>query len=131
MEPLNLQSKLEESFLLSLVKQSPYLEEYSYWSIGGIRLKSSRNAWAWIPSNKKIDYDIEWAHGEPNNFNGLEKCLGLKVHPQRTGVNDMRCDDDDFGQYGYFCQIVDISDSKRRKELEQFYYSRYNNFVHK
>lgn len=44
-------------------------------AIGGYR--SDENPHDWVVSNNKIEYEMNWNDGQPDNYRGGENCLGL------------------------------------------------------
>lgn len=71
-----------------------------YNHIGGIFTKTQyEEGWSWIDTGKKINFDLDWADGEPNNYNNsnslyLETCLSLQQVPGGFFFNDIRCSED-------------------------------------
>lgn len=43
-------------------------------AISGFRSEENKNDW--VASGRKLNYSVNWYAGEPNNFDGVENCIG-------------------------------------------------------
>ena len=102
MEPLQLNSKAEETHFFDLIQNNPKVPE-NLFHIGGLLVNDQ---WKWKSDSKNIYSNMKWAPGEPNNAFGGENCLCIWKYNniESTGFNDVRCDND---QRYFFCQISD------------------------
>jgi hypothetical protein len=84
---LNICSENIESFKIAKDPRAPRPEAI----IGGVSGDTSiRSLWQWFESGRRIDYNIKWTIGEPNNSTN-EYCLGVTSVGGKFGFNDFPC----------------------------------------
>lgn len=99
LEPLNLDSELEQNFFLDLVEESDLHEINGKYFIGG---KKHEDNWVWSPRLSKIDQQFVWSDGKPTNENN-KGCLAIfKDYQGEVGFSDVKCE----SKCGYFCQEI-------------------------
>ncbi|CAL4139130.1 unnamed protein product, partial [Meganyctiphanes norvegica] len=77
-----------------------YSKFYSGFWLGGSDV-ASEGTWVWQsgePLGDRFPWDPENGHGEPNNANGDENCLEMRIHENR--YNDIQC----HNTKGYICE---------------------------
>ncbi|CAL4107811.1 unnamed protein product [Meganyctiphanes norvegica] len=77
-----------------------YSQFYSGFWLGGSDV-ASEGTWVWQsgePLGDRFPWDPENGHGEPNNANGDENCLEMRIHENR--YNDIQC----HNTKGYICE---------------------------
>lgn len=102
MEILTLETKSEANYVLEICKSHGQLFATST-HIGGIAAGAkSQDKWFWVTTGEKINYNIKWLDGEPNNLhNGEGMCLSIMKKPDGFYFNDVRCN---FEEQRFICE---------------------------
>lgn len=102
MTPIELLTLEEQTYITTLLQESSF-QDSVYYIIGGVRFG---DGWIWSNSLRKVDYDIEWASDQPDNYNSEENCLS--VHKSEHGIvsfNDLMCNGvDNYANVQVLCQ---------------------------
>lgn len=109
MDVLSLDSAEEADAFLSLCYSMSSIFGWQT-HIGGMTTEAkSLTNWYWVVTNKKINFPMNWAPGEPNDLKS-EKCLGVvKEHSDgKFYFNDLPCADGT--KYKFVCQKVTYAD---------------------
>jgi hypothetical protein len=79
MEIISFESSEEANNFLDIVEKYNLHETPPYWIyIGGMtNVLKSKSDWYWMNSGNKVNYELKWGPGEPNNNNGREYCLDI------------------------------------------------------
>lgn len=64
-----------------------YLETHTH--IGGT--KEGREYWYWASTGKRIDYQLNWHAGQPDNAGGVEFCMDIVNSSNGIEINDLPC----------------------------------------
>ena len=76
MELVSLPTKdLADKFTQLCFENSGFFETYTH--IGGTYIGAGLNKWYWLSTGKPVNYNLNWAIGEPNNYGGKQKCLAV------------------------------------------------------
>lgn len=94
LEYLSLESKKESDHMSKLFSElSDKIDRDVYVSAITKTSSSGTKDWYWSSSGKNVSFEIDFAPGEPNNWNGEEYCLSFIVENSKTLYNDMKCSD--------------------------------------
>lgn len=105
MKLLTLDTQAESNHFGQLFTSQPHLFE-SWTHIGGIVTQSkSKNDWYWYETGKKIDINLDFHPGEPNNSGDSEMCLSLDKRQNKYKFNDTPCSHRFFLRF--VCQVND------------------------
>ncbi|KAG5683722.1 hypothetical protein PVAND_012987 [Polypedilum vanderplanki] len=67
----------------------------------------SKNNWYWVHTGENISFNIPWQPTEPNNSDGVERCLQATLS-NSIGFNDIECSGDFNYHYTFICQKIDF-----------------------
>ncbi len=98
------ETKDEEESVLGLFKErvtedDPTYKAHYFISIGGT--KKDKDYWYWAESGEKIDYEIGWLPGEPNNAHQEDECMNLFYKDYST-TGKYLINDDPCSKIGYY-----------------------------
>lgn len=75
MEILTLDTKSEADFFLEVCeKNSALFDEFTH--VGAMSMVGKTD-WHWVSNGKRIDYQLKWLAGQPDNYYASEFCLGI------------------------------------------------------
>jgi hypothetical protein len=102
LEFVSVDSIKESNHFLGLCEQNIGL--FDLWThIGGLTtVGGSRTEWYWVESGKKLNFNLKFGAGQPDNAGGDEMCLSLGRAPGNFFYNDIPC----YGVHAYkfICQ---------------------------
>jgi hypothetical protein len=64
----------------------------------------SKTEWYWVATGKKLNFDLPWYPGEPNNYGGSEQCLLLHT---LSLFLDLKCYEERY--FNFLCQSVEFT----------------------
>ena len=99
MEPLQIDSKTEETYFFNLIQQNAIVKVGAWHHVGGLQLGDD---WKWKSDLSEVLPSLKWAPSQRNDLNA-EHCLSIwKAHSWlNTGLNDVKCKTH---RMGFFCQ---------------------------
>lgn len=109
LELATFESKEESEWFSNLYVASLQNFQPNWVYIGGIRFfndpTQNKNElmkhWYWEKSGRKINFDINWDQGQPNNHNNIQWCLAINKMNRTVYYADVEC----FNRDEYFiCQ---------------------------
>jgi hypothetical protein len=64
---------------------------------------TSKTNWYWVATGKRLNFDLPWYPGDPNNYGGSEQCL---IIYKLSLFLDLKCYDERYLRF--FCQSVEF-----------------------
>lgn len=78
------------SFNMMATRSKFYFDRWTH--VGGVsKFVDKHREWYWVGTNKKINYQIQFATGQPNNYLGRQNCLGLSKEEREFEFQDIDC----------------------------------------
>lgn len=87
MEFVSLETLREANHFSQLCEPNAQLiERWTF--VGGIAtVAKSKTSWYWVNSGNRIDYDLKFAPGQPDNANNNEMCLSIGFVSGNASLN--------------------------------------------
>jgi hypothetical protein len=106
LEFVSIDSINESNHLLGLCDQNISL--FDIWThIGGITtVAGSKTEWYWVESGKKVNFNLKFDKGQPDNKNGIENCLSIGKAPGNFYYNDIPCSGG--AAFKFICQSKEV-----------------------
>lgn len=76
MDLVELPTEAEADFFLNLCDQQQVFLKHQTFHLGGSYIGAGNDEFYWMTTEKRVNYKLKWAPGEPNNA-GAEKCLTI------------------------------------------------------
>lgn len=91
MELVSIDSRNEFDHFENLCRTNEHLFG-NFFHIGGlVKVAKSTTEWYWTNSGQKINFDLTFAPGEPNNAGGNQMCMCLTKHLPHFLFDDIQC----------------------------------------
>ncbi|XP_030748031.1 C-type lectin 37Db-like [Sitophilus oryzae] len=101
MELATIESKEESATVKTLLLSTNITDGWKngYWLSGTALAHNETSEYHWFSTGHKIIY-FDWAPHQPDNTNGIERCIEIGLRNETIGWNDQNC----MLSLGYICQ---------------------------
>lgn len=77
-------------FVKMAMKNAYYFDKWTH--VGGIsKFNGKDREWFWVNGSRRINFPIQFAVGQPNNYLGRQNCLGISREEKTFEFQDIDC----------------------------------------